>query len=140
VIGRQFVETGWPRLTEAAPGFWSKISWAQNPAHVPFPVLMQLSDSEFRSALEPYTALQEAGAAVDMYVFPDESHVKWQPAHRMAIYERNLDWFAFWLKDERPDAPRRAKEVARWAEMKTRWTSKWNDESIKPHNSSTPPP
>jgi hypothetical protein len=140
VIGRQFVEAGWPRLTEAAPGFWSKISWAQNPAHVPFPVLMQLSDSEFRSALEPYTALKEAGVAVDMYVFPGEPHVKWQPAHRMAIYERNLDWFAFWLRDEGPDAPRREKEAARWAEMKTRSTSKWNAESIEPHNSSMPPP
>ncbi len=27
----------------------------------------------------------------------DEPHFKWQPAHRLAIYERSLEWFQFWL-------------------------------------------
>lgn len=131
VVGRQYAKTGWPLLSEHAPGFWSEISWAQNPRVVPFPVLLQLSDSEFRSSLEAYTALNEVGAPIDMYVFPGEPHVKWQPAHRLAIYERNLDWFDFWLKDIKPGAPVRAAEVARWEAMKQRAAATHDGETMR---------
>lgn len=115
-VARQYAQTGWPLLTDAAPGFWRNISWDQQPGRVAFPVLMQLPDSEFRSALASYTALKEAGSPVDMYVYPGEAHVKWQPAHRLAIYRRNLDWFDFWLKGSAPDAP--PAEILRWTAMR----------------------
>lgn len=61
------------------------------------PLLMQQSDDELRGAVSSYTALEQAGKPVALYVFPNEHHVKWQPAHRLAAYERNLRWFDFWL-------------------------------------------
>jgi hypothetical protein len=24
--------------------------------------------------------------------------ITWQPLHRLAVYDRNIDWFAFWLR------------------------------------------
>jgi dipeptidyl aminopeptidase/acylaminoacyl peptidase len=61
------------------------------------PILMQQSDDEFRVAVASYTALKQAGQPVALFVFPNEHHVKWQPAHRLAAYERNLRWFDYWL-------------------------------------------
>ena len=56
---------------------------------------MQLADSELLSSLHAYTALEAAGQPVDLYFYPNEFHFKWQPAHRQAVYDRNLDWFSF---------------------------------------------
>jgi hypothetical protein len=34
----------------------------------------------------------------DLYVFPNKPHQKFQPKHSLAVYERNLGWFRFWLQ------------------------------------------
>lgn len=117
-VGREYMNSGWPSFNDSATEFWSRISWAQSPERVKFPVLMQLSDGEFRGALDTFTALRESLSPVDMYVFPGETHVKWQPAHRLAIYERNLAWFDFWLRDVVPTEGRAALEASRWQRMK----------------------
>lgn len=117
-VARQFAETGWPKLTDRADEFWSQISWVRNADRVKIPLLMQLADSEFRSALAPFTAIREVDGFADMYVFPDEPHVKWQPAHRLAIYQRNLDWFDFWLKGKTDARKGHPEELARWIAWK----------------------
>lgn len=53
--------------------------------------------------------------AIDMFVYPDEHHVKWQPAHRLATYARAIAWFDFWLNGIK--APGRDAEIACWQEM-----------------------
>jgi hypothetical protein len=75
---------------------------------------------EYRLGLEAVSALQLAGAPVDMYVFADEHHLKWHPAHRLAIYERDLAWFDFWLIGRESDDPLRRKELERWRMMRER--------------------
>ncbi|MBS0503515.1 MAG: Atxe2 family lasso peptide isopeptidase [Proteobacteria bacterium] len=105
---------GFPLATAPDPGFWAPMSLAQNAAHIDTPLLMQLADSEFRLALESYAALREQHKPVEMYVFPDEWHIKLQPAHRAAIYERTLDWFSFWLQDREDPDPAKADQFARW--------------------------
>src|SRR3546814_13560309 len=68
-----------------------------------------------------HTALRQSGMPSDLVVFPDEDHIKSQPAHRLAVYRRNLDWFGFWLKDEFPSDPPRRTEVERWQELRKYW-------------------
>src|SRR5437879_9768253 len=58
---------------------------------------------EVMEAVADYVSLEDAHKPVEMLVYPDEHHVKWQPAHKYAVYRRNLQWFQFWLQ---------AKEVA----------------------------
>ena len=54
----------------------------------------------------------------DIYVFPDEPHIKFQPRHKLTAYERNLDWFRFWLQGyEDPDALKAA-QYRSWRRMK----------------------
>lgn len=118
---REFRRMGYPGLTDrnrAADAFWAQISLARNAARIATPILMQSSDDEVMSALESYTALREAGAPVDLFVFPQEHHIKWQPAHRLAAYTRALDWFDYWLLDKRSAAPERQLELRRWDELR----------------------
>lgn len=109
---------GWPPLTDPAPAFWSRTSLEQNAAHVAFPILFDAADDEFRLALASYVALRESGKPADMFVFPDEHHTKWQPAHRLAAYQRSIDWFDFWLRGRLPDDPDRRKDALRWMDMR----------------------
>jgi len=109
---------GWPPLTDPAKDFWSHISLEQNPSRVAFPILFDAPDDEFRAALESYVALRESGKPVDMFVYPGEHHIKWQPAHRLAEYQRSIDWFDFWLLGKLPADPDRRKDALYWASLK----------------------
>lgn len=110
----QLRSMGYPPFTADNRAFWRPMSLAQNAARIDVPLLMQLSDNEFRLALEAYAALREQRKPVEMFVYPDEFHTKVQPAHRRAVYERNLDWFSFWLRNERDPDPAKAAQYARW--------------------------
>ncbi len=118
-LQRHYESLGWPASPEDKPQMWGDISLAHNASRVAFPILMQAADGEYLVALETVRALRAAKHPIDLYVFPDEVHIKRHPAHRAGIYKRNLRWFDFWLKGKRPapsddDAP----EVDRWAEMR----------------------
>jgi hypothetical protein len=91
---------GYPGFDQSAPGFWKEISLARNAHRLRASILMQLSDDEYQLALEAYAAIEGQGGAVDMFVFPGEHHIKWQPAHRLAVYNRTIAWLSFWLKNE----------------------------------------
>lgn len=114
-----FYHMGYPRLTddsETARAFWREIAVSPNARDIHAPILAQSSDDEYWSALQSFTALRELGRPIELYVFPDEHHVKWQPAHRLAVYTRTIDWFDFWLNGR--TAPGRADEIARWETMR----------------------
>lgn len=113
-----FRQMGFPDASRPDPEFWRPGSLALNADRINTPVLLQLPDAEYIMGLETFTALREHGKPVDLYVFPDEHHVKWQPVHRAAIYERNLDWFSFWLQGRVDPDPAKAEQYRRWTEMK----------------------
>ncbi|MEO7689339.1 MAG: prolyl oligopeptidase family serine peptidase, partial [Sphingomonas sp.] len=108
---------GYPAPGQPGDQFWRPYSLAVNADRMKTPLLIQVPDGEFRLALESYSALQLHGAPVEMYVFPDEHHVKWHPVHRLAIYERDVAWFDFWLKGQRSNVPERQAELARWDKL-----------------------
>lgn len=116
--GSTVVSVGYPVAGEDGGNFWQAQSLTRNAARIRVPLLMHLSDGEFRLAQEPYVALKAHGAPVEMYVFADEWHTKWHPAHRLAIYERNLAWFDFWLRGRLPSNPAQAADVARWQKLR----------------------
>jgi dipeptidyl aminopeptidase/acylaminoacyl peptidase len=115
---RHFYSQGYPRLTDDGEAFWREISLSRNAREVRTPILLQVSDDELMSALESFTALREVDAPIDLFVFPGEHHVKWQPAHRLAVYERSLDWFDFWLRGIRSQAAERRSELIHWDRLK----------------------
>jgi dipeptidyl aminopeptidase/acylaminoacyl peptidase len=118
-VAKDFRSVGYPGLLERDTPFWNQISFARNARNVRIPILMQLADDEYLDSLESFTALREAGAPADMFVFPDEHHVKWQPAHRLAIYRRSLDWFDYWLRGIRSEAADRLLEIREWDKLRS---------------------
>lgn len=109
---------GYPRSIADPADFWTPFSMTLAARRMDRPLLMQLADDELNLGLETFTALREAGQPVDMYVFPGEHHLKVQPVHRRAIYNRNLDWFSFWLQGKEDPDPAKTEQYRRWDAMR----------------------
>ncbi len=113
-----FRAIGWPPSSAVDMTFWRPYSMTLAADKMRTPLLMQLADDEYLLGLETFTALREHHQPVEMFVFPDEHHLKWQPAHRRAVYERNLDWFDYWLRNERDPAPGKRTQYDRWDKLR----------------------
>lgn len=109
---------GYPLASEPDPTFWKLQSIALNAAKIGTPLLIQLPDREFLQGLEAFTALREQHKPVEMYVFPDEYHTRVQPVHRLASYQRSLDWFDFWLRGIEDADPAKQAQYARWRSLR----------------------
>lgn len=106
---------------EDTPERWRLVSPALNVEHIRVPLLLQLPEQESRYAIELYARLTNSPTPTELYVFPDEPHIKVQPRHRLAVYRRNLDWFRFWLQGyEDPDRAK-AEQYRRWRHLRERF-------------------
>ncbi|KAK0340820.1 hypothetical protein LTR94_028929, partial [Friedmanniomyces endolithicus] len=83
---------GYPSPGDPAKDFWSQSSLAMHAMKRPVPILIQASEEEYRMALNTYEVLRASKWPIEMYIFPSEGHVKFQPAHRLAVYRRVVDW------------------------------------------------
>jgi dipeptidyl aminopeptidase/acylaminoacyl peptidase len=99
------------------PKRWREISPAYQLDRIKVPVLFQLPEQEYRMTLEYSLPLVHRHQA-DMYVFPDETHIKFQPQHKLAVYERNVDWFRFWLQGYEDRDPLNAEQYRIWRGMR----------------------
>ena len=121
---------GYPPAYPVDPAFWQPNSLVLNASRITTPLLMQLADSEMLIGLPSFTALAAYRQPVDLYVFPDEFHVKWQPRHRRALFERNLDWFSFWLQGREDSTLAKTNQFERWRKLR----------AARPENSPIAPP
>ena len=96
------------------PERWRQLSAIYDIGSIRTPLLMQLPESEARYVLELHTKLKLAGRPAELFAFADEPHIKKQPVHKRAVYERNLDWYRFWLKGEEDADPAKADQYRRW--------------------------
>jgi dipeptidyl aminopeptidase/acylaminoacyl peptidase len=117
---RHFLSEGYPGILGRNDPFWKDMALEANAHRISTPILVHASEQEFLGAVETYTALREAGVPIDMFVYPDEYHSRWQPAHRLATYRRSLDWFDYWLRGIRSDAPDRQSELKEWDRLRSR--------------------
>jgi dipeptidyl aminopeptidase/acylaminoacyl peptidase len=106
---------------EETPDRWRLLSPALNADRIGVPLLLQLSEQESRYAIELYARLSNSATPAELYVFPDEAHIKAQPRHRLAVYRRNLDWFRFWLQDRADEDPARTEQYQRWRGLAERF-------------------
>ncbi len=95
-----------------------KYSVDSNAKRIDTPYLIQVADREVNFAMANYNALLETGKPVEMYIYPDEYHVKWQPTHKYMVYRRNLDWFNFWLRGVEDPAPEKVAQYQRWRKLR----------------------
>lgn len=99
---------------DSDPGRWRLLSATADAETIDTPLLIQAPESEIRNLVELHTRMKRAGKPVELIGFADEIHIKYQPVHKRAVYERNLDWYRFWLKREEDPAPAKANQYLRW--------------------------
>ena len=110
------------RGLSAARGFadsvWQSVSVCQNArADLP-PLLWQTPDSERYGTVEAWYQLRKAGAQVEWWDYPDETHEKLSSADLWLTQQRNYDWFRFWLQDYEDPNPDKSEEYVRWRAMR----------------------
>ena len=98
---------------DETPAQWQAISTALKVDKITAPILFQQAEQEYITGLDLTLPLLRRNRA-DLYVFPNEPHVKFQPRHLLAVNERNLDWFRFWLLGEETASPERQREYVHW--------------------------
>jgi dipeptidyl aminopeptidase/acylaminoacyl peptidase len=108
---------GFPPARGPGSEAWQPLSLALNASTVKAPLLMQLADHEYLGGLDSFMSLRTARRPVELVVYPDEYHLMWQPAHRLAAYRRNLDWFDFWLSGREDPHPVDGLQYERWRAM-----------------------
>ena len=116
-----YAKLGMPDPRNDPLGRWAEMSVAQRASDIDTPTLFQVSDTEYLYALPLWGALYEAKKPVEMYVFPEETHRLRQPFHRWLNYERQLDWFEFWLAGKRDDSPSKRDQYGRWNRLRETW-------------------
>ncbi len=101
------------------PAFWAPIDLGLHLGEIEAPVLFHIAGRELVGVAPLIRRMAEARVPFEAFSFNDETHMKWQPAHRLAVYNRNLDWFRFWLQDiEDPDGAKTT-QYARWRQLRT---------------------
>lgn len=93
---------------------WNEFSPALRARHIRAPLLMQIADSEAVMSMQLYASLTALQRPVDAYIYSDELHIKRHPAHRLRVYQRNVDWFAYWLLGDRDASPSKAVQYEHW--------------------------
>lgn len=114
---KQLQDSGMRLFEPGREALWQPVSLLLNVARVKVPILIQNSDGEYKGGLDVLATYRHHNRPIELYVFEDETHVKWQPAHREAIYERNLEWFEFWLMGRVNCAADRVPQYERWKAM-----------------------
>ncbi len=125
----------WSRLSRRCRGAWGYPPPEQDPKGFwPFYSLRRsCSDAadadpdatgrprRYRFALPGHQApLTAAKRPVELYVFPDEYHIKWQPVHRAAMYRRSIAWFRLLASREcRIPVLATPDELARWQALRS---------------------
>lgn len=107
---------GWPEGKSKEN--WRQMAPEVNADRIDVPVLNNDPDSEFLEDLALYTSLRELGKPMELFIYPNELHVVNQPKHRYEIYERNLDWFRFWLKSEEAPDSAKKEQYQRWHQLR----------------------
>jgi dipeptidyl aminopeptidase/acylaminoacyl peptidase len=107
-------------IPQETPRAWQRLAPALNTARIRAPLLLQLPEEEARYVIELYARLTNSPTPAELYVFPDEAHIKIQPRHKLAVYQRNFDWFRFWLQGHVDPDPAKAAQFARWEKLAER--------------------
>lgn len=80
-----------------------RLAWSLRPEALVTPLLVNVGQYEMMLGFEGLAALRQAGRPVEVRVFPDERHIKHHPRTYRGIYDNNLRWLRFWLKDDAAD-------------------------------------
>jgi dipeptidyl aminopeptidase/acylaminoacyl peptidase len=113
-----------PDLRNDPTGKWDELSASHHARDINTPTLIQTDVAGGHlGALPLWSAMRREGKAIEMHIFPEDTHALIQPIHMLVNFERQLDWFRFWLKHEEDAAPSKRDQYARWHRLRELTTS-----------------
>lgn len=107
---------------------WLENSPTFNVEHIRSPLLMTVTDSFDGKAApvvmqwEMFSRLRHLNKPVELYVIPHierGSHELQNPTQLLALQERAMDWWLYWLKDERDPSESKRQQYAAWDRLRT---------------------
>jgi dipeptidyl aminopeptidase/acylaminoacyl peptidase len=103
---------------------WIAESPALNVSKITTPIMVNAAEDEALAGIQFYSKLRRADIPLELYIYPREEHqFVIYPKSKAEVYQRNLDWFRFWLQGyEDPDSLKCA-QYARWETMRTQWNA-----------------
>lgn len=111
---------GLPHPERDSSGVYRKLSPALNVDAIVTPLLVQSGEMEFRQSIQYWHELLDRGKPAEFFIFPNEQHLFWQPAQRVVMNQRFIDWFRFWLQDYEDPRPERRDQYLRWRKLRER--------------------
>jgi dipeptidyl aminopeptidase/acylaminoacyl peptidase len=103
---------------------WLRTAPAFNADQITAPLRLELDSGPADTVLvfwEMFSNLRSLGKPVELFLIPDiqhGAHILQNPRQRLASQGSSVDWFCFWLKDERDPDPGKAEEYQRWQRLK----------------------
>jgi dipeptidyl aminopeptidase/acylaminoacyl peptidase len=85
------------------------------------PLLQQYTGLFAPNAVELSELLTYSGVPTELIFFPGEAHIFWNPRHRAAAMQQNLDWFDYWLLGRRDQDTEKSTQYDRWSRMALQW-------------------
>jgi dienelactone hydrolase len=82
------------------------------------PLLLEFASEADNAGLEMYVPLRYLGVPAELVIYDGEEHNFVRPKARIASMARKLEWFNFWLFDERNTDPKKQKQYERWEKMR----------------------
>jgi dipeptidyl aminopeptidase/acylaminoacyl peptidase len=98
-------------------GRWDEMSVSRRARQINTPTLIEADGNEYVGALPLWSAMRREGKAIEMQVLPDDTHLLVQPIHTLVNFERQIDWFKFWLKHEEDMTPSKRTQYERWTRL-----------------------
>jgi dipeptidyl aminopeptidase/acylaminoacyl peptidase len=74
--------------------------------------------------MELYVYMRDAKLPAELVFYDQEEHIFVKPRARLAAMARKVDWFNYWLLDEKDPNPAKQEQYRRWDEMKQEWEAK----------------
>lgn len=79
---------------------------------------LPVADSPLADFREPYSGLRYWHKPVDLIILNTDEHILTNAAVLMVSQGGSVDWFRFWLKNERRPDPAKANQYTRWRELR----------------------
>lgn len=108
-------------------GDWLGHSPALNAEHIRTPLMLQVTDSYLGYAApmaswETFSRLRHLNHPVELFIGANiarGAHNLQNPGQALALQQRTLDWWLFWLKDEEDAAPEKRSQYAMWRALRS---------------------
>jgi dipeptidyl aminopeptidase/acylaminoacyl peptidase len=87
--------------------------------HLPIPVLIEGHNGDFSIKIfsDVYLTARQEGTPIELVIY-DDSHEMKDRSRQFSSISRSIDWFRYWLLDEKNPNPVDKDEYARWAGLR----------------------